>query len=99
MKTLKKLTTEILGLELVEETTVWDIHSVSLAQVADKKNSNIYKAIEQLKKNGVTGWITITIGAKGRSAHSATQVLIFKGMPTPDRSHRFCAQHYAEIKL
>lgn len=75
------------GLELVKTTTVWNYHGIdSLFSVATRKGSNLHAAISKMKKEGYKGGFTLKIGCIGRSAHSATEVGIFKGLVDPETS-------------
>ncbi len=68
------------GLKLVATTTVWNVHSVCLADVAKKKGSNLNGEFKALAKQGKTGGFTLVVGCIGRSQHSATEVGIFEGV-------------------
>ena len=64
-------------------TTVWNYYSNSTWEdLLKNKNSNLHKLIadkttasDEYLKNGVT----IFTGAKGRTAHSETQIILFRG--------------------
>lgn len=62
----------------IDFTTVWDIHNIDLTKAVNNKNCNLWKVLLCNKKL-LTKGITLVIGAKGRSQHSGSEVLIFKG--------------------
>ena len=65
-------------------TTVWNYHSIkSYGQLLKNKRSNLHMLLSA--KSGVFSdaflkdGVTIFTGAKGRSAHSETEVVVFRG--------------------
>jgi len=67
----------------LEFTTVWHIHSKSsYAKVLKNKNSNLNKMLSHkthIARSQLAGGVTIVTGAKGRTAHSASDVAVFSG--------------------
>jgi len=62
------------GHKYLGRTTTWDIH----AGISTGKNSNFYRFACELRNRGKAhGLITAMAGARGRSQHSATELLIF----------------------
>ena len=63
---------EKLGAEFIGSTTIWDVHHCS---IKSKRSSSFRFASYHIKK-GVKAVVAL-IGAKGRSAHSASEVLLY----------------------
>lgn len=67
----------------LEITTVWNYHSVkSWSELISNKRSNLHKLLKDksfISDNALDDGVTIFTGAKGRSQHSETEVLIFRG--------------------
>lgn len=61
------------------ECSVWNYHNIDLRTVASNNKSNLNKTLLRLKSEGHSK-VVITVGAKGRSQHSATEIHIFKGL-------------------
>lgn len=69
----------------IELTTVWNVHNVSFESLLSNKNSNLRKLIDDeswISRKHLDNGITLVIGAKGRSQHSSSELLIFKGDQT-----------------
>lgn len=66
------------GAVYIQQSTVWDFYSVYYKRLGENKSSNVYKDVAGIfSKNPDVHRITAIIGAKGRTQHSATQVLLF----------------------
>lgn len=78
---IEKLTKEY-GAYL-ELTTVWNYHGVnSLGDVVRNKKSNLFNLLSDrsfISESQLKDGITLFVGAKGRSQHSESQVIIFRG--------------------
>lgn len=64
-------------------TTVWDYHNAgSWEYLLKNKRTNLHRFISDKKDMSdlyLKDGITIFTGAKGRSQHSATEVIVFRG--------------------
>ena len=66
------------NLELVATSSVWNIHSAGhLSDIAKKKGTNLNN---EFRAQGLSGGFTLVVGKIGRSAHSETEIGIFKGV-------------------
>ena len=82
MTNLKVLQNSALSLkEVVGFSSVWDFHAADhLDNLVKKKGSNLFKFVELMKSKGKKGAFTMYVDNIGRSAHSASRVVILKGI-------------------
>ena len=82
MTNLETLTKSALSLtEIVGVSSVWNFHAVDhLDNLTTKKGSNLFEFVEAMKAKGEKGGFTMYVDSIGRSAHSASRVVIFKGI-------------------
>ena len=78
MKTIATSTIELMEsnkAKFIGFTSVWDYHN---SQIGQNKNSQVYNdVLSAFKSNKKAQRILVLVGAKGRSAHSKTEMLIF----------------------
>jgi hypothetical protein len=78
---LEKALTQVPSKTFLGMTTVWNYYNSSAwSDLIKNKNSNLSKVLSDnsmYSDKYLSKGITILVGAKGRSAHSETQVLIF----------------------
>jgi len=63
-------------------SSVWNIHMVNWKELMANKTSNIHRHISDksiFSDEYLNDGVTIFVGAKGRSQHSATDLIIFRG--------------------
>lgn len=77
----------LINLELLKTTSIFNIHNVDVSSVGLNKNSNLHKSLKSIEwigdSNKGDDMVTVFVGAKGRSQHSRTELHIFKGvLPT-----------------
>lgn len=66
---------------IVAKTTVWNFHNADhLCNLCNKKGTNLYKTVEDMKKRGLKGEFTLCVVRIGRSQHSASDVYIVEGL-------------------
>ena len=81
MTNLQSLLDGAKGLQVVARTTVWDFHNCDhLDNLAKKPNTNIGKLVADLKSKGEKGAFTLFVDQIGRSAHSASRVVVLRGI-------------------
>ena len=67
--------------EIIGYSTVWDFHHADhLDNLVNKKGTNLNKFVDDMKKKGLTGGFTMFVDRIGRSGHSASRIVIFKGI-------------------
>lgn len=69
------------GGKFLEYSSVWDVHNSSIGQ---SKNSNVYTQVKRILEKNPKMKINAFVGAKGRTQHSASEVLLFD---TTNMSH------------
>ena len=67
--------------EIIGFSTVWNFHHADhLDNLVNKKGTNLNKFVEDMKKKGLKGGFTMFVDRIGRSGHSASRVVILRGI-------------------
>ena len=82
MTNLQALTNSAPSLkEVVGLSSVWNFHGIDhLDNLTKKKGTNLNDFVESLKAKGEKGGFTRYVDKIGRSAHSASRVVILRGI-------------------
>ena len=69
------------NIDFVGSSSVWNVHNVKIEKTAIQKNTNLNTDLKKFFKAGkLEKGVTIFVGAKGRSQHSKSELLIFNGI-------------------
>ena len=96
ISTLRKNT----PLKYLDFTQVWDYYSIkSWSTLLANKNSNLHKLVLSLSCDNLENGISLHVGAKGWSQHSASEVIVFAGYVDDYNYSYFSKEELIELGL
>jgi len=100
MSNLTYLLEQAPHLVVTATTSVWSWHNCgSLESLAKRQGTNIYNALNELKQNGESGEFTLFVDSIGRSGHSASSVVILKGLVNIKEFDRFFPERIVQVTI